>query len=157
MNKMETGDPIFLLGVTDRRLAALRVVLALSALVISLIPSEPDRYASLTYYSISAYIAYSIIVFAVSRREVNFRPSVLRGIVWTDLGWATLLISLSSGSSSLFFFFYLFAVIVASSRAGFRFGLWVALVSSVLCLLVGWLVTPEGHLEVGRLAMGLIS
>jgi signal transduction histidine kinase len=153
MNKMETGDPIFLLGVTDRRLAALRVVLALSALVISLIPSEPDRYARLTYYSISAYIAYSIIVFAVSRREVNFRPSVLRGIVWTDLVWATLLISLSSGSSSLFFFFYLFAVIVASSRAGFRFGLWVALVSSVLCLLVGWLVTPEGHLEVGRLAM----
>jgi hypothetical protein len=58
MNKMETKEPIALLGaVTDRRLAALRLILAAAGLlIIYVIPYEPDRYLTPVYYTLGVYM-----------------------------------------------------------------------------------------------------
>jgi hypothetical protein len=53
----------------------------------------------------------------------------------------------------LFFFFYLFAIIVASSKAGARFGFLVTIVSGALCILVSQFVPTSGEFDVTRFAM----
>jgi signal transduction histidine kinase len=154
MNKMETEDPILLLGaVTDRRLAGLRVILAIAGLlIIYLIPTSPGRYVAPTYYLLLACIAYSLVVYAVSRRRINFSRPVLQRLVWVDLAWYTVLIALTDGANSFFFFFYLFTIIVASSRAGYPFGLLVTVASAALCLAMSLVVPPE-NVDMPRFAM----
>jgi signal transduction histidine kinase len=155
MNKMETKEPIALLGaVTDRRLAALRLILAAAGLlIIYVIPYEPDRYLTPVYYTLGAYIAYSAIVYATSRRRINFPGSVLQRLVWADLAWYTILISMTDGVNSLFFFFYFFAIIVASSRVGYQFGLMVTAVSAALCLAMIMVAPPEVAWDMPRFVM----
>ena len=154
MNKMETEDPILSFGaVTDRRLAALRVILAIAGLlIIYLIPTAPGRYVDPTYYTLLGCIAYSLIVYAVSRRRINFSPSVVQRLVWADLAWYTVLIALTDGANSFFFFFYLFTIIVASSRGGYTFGLLVTAASAALCLAMS-LVVPPDTVDMPRFAM----
>lgn len=139
MQEAEIEDPITILGaVTDRRLSALRLKLALASfLIVYLIPSEPDRYFRLTYFLLAGYSIYSLAVYLLARRYTNFSPGVMRGLVFVDLAWYTILISLNIGSG--LYFFYLFAVIVASSRAGAGFGFLVAIVSALLSIGVGLL------------------
>ncbi len=154
MNRDEIEDPITTLGgVTDRRLSVLRLTLAVAALmVIYAIPSQPDRFVTLTYYSLGAHAIYSLLICVVARRRVNFSQGSLRAIVAADLAWYTLLTSLSSGTSGLFFF-YLFAVIVASSRGGPRFGFLVTVISATLSTAVGVLAAPSGAFNETRLVM----
>src|SRR5688572_2924569 len=155
MNKMETKEPILLLGaVTDRRLAALRLILAAAGLlIISLIPSEPSRYLTPVFYVLGAYIAYSFAVYAASRRRINFSSEVLQRLVWADLAWYTILVSLTDGVNSLFFFFYLFAIIAASSRVGYQFGLMVTSVSAALSVAMIVVAPPEVAFDMPRFAM----
>ena len=70
--------------------------------------------------------------YAASRRRINFSRLTLQRLVWADLTWYTALISLTGGVNSFFFFFYLFAIIVASSRVGYQFGLLITTVSAPL-------------------------
>ena len=154
MNKMETEDPILSFGaVTDRRLAALRVILAIAALlIIYLIPTAPGRYVDPTHYTLLGCIAYSLIVYAVSRRRINFSPPVVQRLVWADMAWYTVLIALTDGANSFFFFFYLFTIIVASSRGGYGFGLLVTATAAALCLAMS-LVVPPDTVDMPRFAM----
>ncbi len=126
----------------DERLVNLtRFILALSALIIIYVdPSEPDRLVNITYAPLALYTIYSAIVYFLSLR----RRSFLRGISlhWIDVVWYLVLISLSSGTNSLFFFFFFFAILVASFRSGYRTGLRVTIVSSILFLTIGYLTTP---------------
>jgi signal transduction histidine kinase len=155
MQQAQAKDPVFLLGaVTDRRLAALRLVLALAAtLIIYLIPPEPDRYLATTYYALAAYAVYSFLVYVASGHRMNFPLNALYALTFVDLAWYTLLTSLSNGTNSLFFFFYLFAIIVAASRGGAHFGLVVTVVSAILCVGVCLLVPPEGDLDMTRVTL----
>jgi signal transduction histidine kinase len=155
MNKMETKEPIILLGaVTDRRLAALRVILAAAGLlIIYLIPAEPDPYTATVYYTLGAYIAYSLFVYNASRSRINFPSHLVLRLVWADLAWYTILVALTDGVNSPFFFFYLFAIIVASSRLGYLSGLMVTSVSAALCVLMLVLAPPEGPIDMARVAM----
>jgi len=155
MNKMETKEPIILLGaVTDRRLAALRVILATAGLlIIYLVAADPAQYTPTFYYTLGAYIAYSLFVYNASRRRVNFSTTLVQGMVWADLAWYTILVSLTDGVNSPFFFFYLFAIIVASSRVGHPSGLVVTSVSAVLCMLMLVVDSPEGPVDMARVAM----
>lgn len=136
MYEGEIEDPITILGaVTDRLLSALRLKLAIaSALIVYLVPSEPDKYFRLTFYLLAAYSAYSLGVYLAARRHTNFSPAMMRALVCVDLVWYTVLISLNTSSN--LYFFYLFAVIVASSRAGAAFGFLVALISASLSIVV---------------------
>src|SRR5204863_7954014 len=154
MHRGEFEDPSTILGgVTDRRLSALRLTLAVAALIIIYaIPSEPDRYVHLTYYSLIAHAIYSFAVYAIARRRINFSQTTLRSVVAIDLAWYTLLTAISSGTNGLFFF-YLFAVIVASSRGGPLFGFLVTVISAALSIGVGFFAAPQGAFDQTRFVM----
>jgi signal transduction histidine kinase len=157
MNWTNTKDTSLLGALTDRRLAALRLSLAVAATVILyVLPPEPERYPLLTYYSLLGYVFYSLILYAASRGRINFSERVANGLVWADLAWFAALTALSNGTNSFFFFFYLFAIIVASSKGGVSFGLVVTAVSAALCVLVGQFV-PVGEFDVARFAMRPLS
>lgn len=155
MFRTDTNDPTSLLGaLTDRRLAALRLIMAVAAtLILFVITTDPGRYPNLTYYSLLAYVAYSVGLYAASRRRINFSDAVAHRLVWADLAWYAVLTALSNGTESLFFFFYLFAIIVASSKGGIPFGLVVTVVSAALCIVVSHFVPPAGEFDVARFAM----
>jgi signal transduction histidine kinase len=154
MRRPELDDPITMLGaVTDRRLSALRLKLAVAALlIIYLIPSEPGNQVSLPLYCLAAYAVYSFALFLVARRTVNFPPAVMQSLVVADLAWYTALTFVSDGMHGLYFF-YLFAVIVASSRGGAVFGFLITVISCFLCITVGLVASPPGAFDQTRFVM----
>jgi signal transduction histidine kinase len=154
MGRSQIEDPITMLGaVTDRRLSALRLKLAVAALlIIYLIPSEPGSPVWLSIYCLAAYAVYSFALFLVARRTVNFSPAVMQSLVVADLAWYTALTFVSNGMHGLYFF-YLFAVIVASSRGGAVFGFLVTVISCFLCITVGLIATPPGPFDQTRFVM----
>lgn len=139
---METTD---ITTVDNRIIAAMRLVLALSALLITLIdPSEPDRLVALTYLALGLYALYSLALYSSAQRYAALQAAIGRWAHWADVGWYTLLIALSSGTSSIFFFFFFFAILVASFRHGYRAGLSVVGASVALFTVVGFLAAPAG-------------
>src|SRR5262252_3877420 len=114
MNNRIAADPIeneivLLGGITDRKLGLLRLILAAAALLIIFIdPTEPDRYVSLTYFSLVAIAIYSLFVYIAAIQRTNFSAKVLTCLIWVDIAWATAMISMSSGTASVFYFFYMF-------------------------------------------------
>lgn len=135
------------IGLVDSRMvAAMRVVLASSALVIIYVdPLEPDRFVSITYAALILYTLYSAGLYVLQVRYSPLSEPISSWSHWADVGWYLVLIALSSGTSSIFFFFFFFAILVASFRWGFASGLRVAIVSSVLFTLVGYTTAPSGQ------------
>jgi len=126
-----------------RMIGLMRLVLASSALLIIYVdPAEPDHLVQATYAALFLYVLYSLILYvdALSRTAESASPR--RWAHWADLGWYTVIISLSSGTNSIFFFFYLFSILVASFTWGFRSGLAVSIVSTLLFGIVGYLTAP---------------
>jgi signal transduction histidine kinase len=121
----------------------MRLLLASSALlIIYLDPAEPDHLVQATYAALFLYVLYSLILYidALSRNAESGSPRSWAH--WADVGWYTVLISLSSGTNSIFFFFYLFSILVASFTWGFRSGAAVSIVSTLLFGIVGYLTAP---------------
>src|ERR1043165_6793102 len=128
-------------SVDERLVNFTRFVLALSALIIIYIdPSEPDRFVKITYTTLALYTGYSAFVYFLSRR----RQSAFLGSppYWVDVAWYVVLVSLSSGTNSLFFFFFFFVILVASFQSGYKAGLRVTIVSTMLFVTVGYFTTP---------------
>jgi signal transduction histidine kinase len=131
-------------SVDDRMIGLMRLVLALSALIIIFIdPTEPDKHVALTYLALSLYALYSAIVYALSLRRNARQSSRLRH--WVDVACYLTLISLSSGTSSVYFFFFFFAILVASFRFGFLEGLKVTVASALLFTIIGFVTAPAGN------------
>lgn len=128
-------------SVDERLVNFTRFVLALSALIIIYVdPSEPDRLVNITYTTLALYTVYSAAVYFLSlRRQPAFRRVPL---YWIDVAWYLLLISLSSGTNSLFFFFFFFVILAASFGSGYKAGLKVTIVSTLLFLTIGYYTTP---------------
>jgi hypothetical protein len=116
-----------------------RAFLALAALAIIYIePSEPSRLVGLTYISLAAYCAWSLL---------QLHPRIggsIGGSPWVDVAWATYLVALTQGTSSIFFFLYVFAILVASFSGGYRRGLQIAITSAILFTIVGLIAAPSG-------------
>lgn len=129
----------------DRMIATMRLVLAVSALlIIYLDPAEPDHLVQETYAALVLYVLYSALLYVDSlsvQGVFGWRRSWAH---WIDVAWYTLLIGLSSGTNSIFFFFYFFSILVASFRWGFRSGTRVTITSFVLFTGVGYLTAPSG-------------
>src|SRR5919112_702220 len=110
-------------SVDERMIGAMRLLLALSALLVIYIdPSEPDRFVTVTYAALALYSLYSGLRYygASTRRRV---------LPFGDSHW----------------------VDVASYRRGFRAGLSVAVVSAVAFTLVGFATAlPEPPFEWNR-------
>jgi len=128
-------------SVDERLVNITRFILALSALIIIYVdPSEPDRLVKVTYAALALYTIYSAIVYFLSSRHHSLFGSV--PLHWIDVAWYLILISLSSGTNSLFFFFFFVVILVASFRSGYKAGLRVTIVSSMLFLTIGYATTP---------------
>src|SRR5215468_1596691 len=113
-------------SVDDRMISLMRLILALSALLITYIdPSEPDRLVAVTYGALVIYSIYSGILYYLSLRGVRRPPLSISH--WIDVACFLVLIALSSGTNSIFFFFFFFAILVASFRWGFKAGLHVTI------------------------------
>lgn len=132
-----------LTSVDDRMISVMRLILAISALLIIYIdPSEPDRLVAVTYGALVVYTIYGVIVYWLSIRG---RPSLPLSIShWIDVGCFLALVALSSGTSSIFFFFFFFAILVASFRLGFKAGLRVTIVSAFFFTLIGYATARSG-------------
>jgi len=135
-------------SVDERLVNVTRVVLALSALIIIYFdPSEPDRLVNITYTTLALYSVYSALIYFLSLRyQARFRSIPL---YWIDVAWYVVLISLSSGTNSLFFFFFFFVILVASFQSGYKAGVKVTAISSILFVTVGY-VTTDNAIEPNR-------
>jgi signal transduction histidine kinase len=130
-------------SVDNRMICLMRLILALSALLIIYIdPSEPDRFVAITYGALIIYSLYSALLYFLSVRRSPRLPN--RIAHWVDVGCFLILVALSSGTSSIFFFFFFFAILVASFNWGFTAGFRVTLVSALLFTIIGFATAPVG-------------
>jgi signal transduction histidine kinase len=131
--------------VDDRIIAVMRLILALSALLVTIVdPSEPDRLVAITYTALSLYTIYSVALYLLVQRFQAIQAVFRKWSHWADVAWYVVLIGLSSGTSSVFFFFFFFAILVASFGWGFRSGLSVVVISAILFTSVGFATAPKG-------------
>jgi signal transduction histidine kinase len=128
--------------IDGRMIAAMRFVLAFSALLIIYIdPFEPDRYVAVAYGTLILYTVYSLSLYAISVRFGKFAQLAQNWAHWGDVVWYIILIGLSSGTSSIFFIFLFFPILVASFRHGFIAGLQISIVSALLFTFVGFAIS----------------
>jgi len=138
-------------AVTDKTLAAVRLVLAISAFFIVLFdPSEPNQLRQLTHYVLVTYILYSAILYLSVRRLTNFSWRVMQSVIWVDVVWYSVLITLGTSTNAVFFFFYLFAIIAGSSRAGTRFGFTLTVACTALFFILNVAFLSQLQLDVPR-------
>ena len=134
--------PLSELSFDLRMISAMRVILACSALLVTVIdPSEPEELVFPTYLALTGYVIYSGVIYILAIRHSRILPGKI--LHWLDIAWYLALIAVSSGTNSIFFFFFFFAMLVASFGWGFSEGLLVTLVSAVLFTIVGYATAPD--------------
>lgn len=136
------STPDALESVDERMVGAMRLLLALSALiVIYSAPAEPDRFVYTTYAALALYCVYSGVLYygaATGRAPLPFGKSH-----WIDVCWYVVLITLHSGTNSVLFFFFFFAILTAAFRKGYVEGMRVTAVSVVLFTVIGFVAAPQ--------------
>src|SRR5687767_14242592 len=91
-------------AITDKTLALVRLILAVSALfIVHFDPSEPNHLKTLTHYVLVTYILYSVTLYFCVRRRTNFSWRVMQGVIWLDVVWYSMLITLGTSSNAVFF------------------------------------------------------
>lgn len=133
-------------------IAGIRFVLAFSALLITLIdPPQQRELLNQIYTVLGLYCSYGVTVYMLAIRDSELLETVLPWAHWIDVGWYSVLVTLSHGTSSIFFFGFFFALLVASFRWGFIAGLRVALVSALLFVIAGlWSAYSDPTFELNR-------
>jgi signal transduction histidine kinase len=135
-------DPLLRGAIDERMIAAMRLMLALLALLSTYIdPGETTHYAAATYTVLAFYLGYSITLLTLAVRQRLTLPATVA--YWADVGWDILLIGSSKGTNSVFFFFLFFAILVASFQSGFTAGMRVTLVATVLFTGIGFAMAPD--------------
>ena len=84
---LKITDEITVFGaITDRRLAGIRVVLAVAALLaIVMDPAEPDHYVQATYAAPITYTIYSLAIYLYAHGHANFSWKQVQAVTWTDV------------------------------------------------------------------------
>jgi len=100
------------------------VLAAFFLLAIWIDPSEPSRYARLTYGILSGYLVYSLVLGAVTwRRDAG--PLSLQIVTHSvDLLVFACLMFLTSGPNSPFFVYFIFILVCATCRWQWRGTFW---------------------------------
>jgi signal transduction histidine kinase len=102
------------------------VFTAFTFLALSLDPSQPQRYARLTYLLLVAYLVYAATFAAFTFwRTPGKRAGLVTHVV--DLVLVTLFMYLTAWTTSPFFVYFTFALVVATMRWQLRGVLWTAL------------------------------
>jgi len=129
---------------TERVLAAARILLAAAAFIaIYIDPTEPTRYAVLTYGLLLTYILYSVgvlvfLTFIIT--PVRFQVPICAA----DILWVALLTAFTQGPNSPFFVFFTFVLVAAAYRWGFRETFATGMLSSGLLIVEGVFFAPGG-------------
>jgi signal transduction histidine kinase len=105
----------------ERILAIGRASLAVSALIaIYFDPTEPARFAALTYALLAGYAVYSLLVLLLVQPLLRLGSAAVLGLHGLDILWASAITVFSQGPVSPFFLFFLFVLLAAAYRWGFR-------------------------------------
>jgi hypothetical protein len=132
--------------IDNRMIAAMRLVLAASALaVIYIDPEEPSRFIATTYGAFILYTLYSASLYIAQVGYSSLAESISFWSHWADIGWYVLLIALSGGASSIFFYLFFFSILVASFRGGVASGYRVVIASLFFFSIVGYTTASSGH------------
>jgi signal transduction histidine kinase len=145
-------------GLIDSRLiAATRLILATSAMLIVDYTSMPLFNSDASRLVLVLYIAYSAALYLLAVRRSRLNQSIPVWSHWTDIGWYALLLALSGGAHSIFFFGFFFAILVTSFEWGFTSGLLATLVSASLFITVSFATSgEESNFETQRLLVRLL-
>jgi signal transduction histidine kinase len=128
----------------ERILAVGRSFFTISALIaIYLDPTEPTRFAQLTYGLLSSYAFYSIAVLVMVRRTALVGPRLALGLHGVDILWVSALTFFSEGPVSPFFLFFLFVSLSAAYRWGSRETMATAAIT-VAVLLIETVIAATG-------------
>lgn len=104
----------------ERTLATARAFLAVTSLVaIWIDPTEPSRYATLSYGLLVIYVVHSLLILVLVEVRPESSPGFRFGIHAVDVLWPALMSYFSSGPNSPFFTFNIFALLAATYRWGF--------------------------------------
>ncbi len=104
----------------ERTLATARAFLAVTSLVaIWIDPTEPSRYATLSYGLLVIYVAHSLLILVLVQVRAESSRGFRFGIHAVDVLWPTLMSYFSSGPNSPFFVFNIFPLLAAAYRWGF--------------------------------------
>src|SRR5262245_5823 len=151
----ELTDPVIRGAIDERMVAAMRLMLALLALLSTYINpdvAETTHYVVATYTVLACYLAYSLILVTLTFRRRALTPSALA--YWADVVWYICLIGSSKGTNIGVFFLNFFFILVASFQGGFTAGWRVTLVATVLLTGVGFAMAPaEPEFELNGLLL----
>ena len=128
------------------------ILSAFFLLAIWLDPSEPSRYARLTYGLLTVYVAYSLLIGVLTlRRHVN-SGHLQVGTHCIDMLVFALLMFFTAGPSSPFFVYFIFLLVCATLRWQWRGTIWTAgavlAIVSLLALLA--LLLQDQNFELNR-------
>jgi signal transduction histidine kinase len=145
-------------GLIDSHLiAATRLLLAISALLIIDYASVPHFDISGTRSVVLLYLAYSAAIYVFVALRKRPHRTVPIWSCWADIGWYSLMLALSGGANSIFFFGFFFAILLASFEWGFRAGLLATGVSILSFITVSLAAGLEqSNLELRRFLMRLV-
>lgn len=117
-----------------RLIAGMRVVLATSALLISVLDvSDRGPLALATGIVLVLYALYGFLIYHLSVRR--YPIAAHRILPWLDLLWYVPLIAFTS--NGIFYYFFFFSIVVASFSWGLNDGLRVTLASTGIYMFVG--------------------
>ena len=140
-------------GTDPRMLVLLRCVLAMSAFAIVAAPAETHALTA-TYGPMVLYFGFSLVIAYIwYRRNWPVTPRVFH---WIDLSFYTYLTAMVGSAEGFFFMFFFYPILVASFCWGFREGVMVTLVSTVLFATVGLVEGSAGYGRVLIPATGLM-
>jgi signal transduction histidine kinase len=123
-----------------RLIAGMRVVLATSALLISVLgATPPPAVATPAEIALVLYALYGLVIYHLSVRRKAIATHKI--IPWLDLLWYLPLISFTN--SGLFYYFFFFTIIVGSFSWGLNEGLRLTLASAAIYTLLGILNAPH--------------
>ncbi len=106
---------------TERVLAAVRVVLALSSLLLlELRPSDVSPFNEVVLFLLLLYLAHAVwlLILVHLRTEISKRFSVLSHAA--DILWPAIISLFAGGLNSPFFLYFIFALLAAAFRWGMR-------------------------------------
>ena len=124
-------DPFSEHWIDVRLISGMRVVLGISALLVSILDTVNNGTWSIpTVIALALYSLYGAFIYQLSARR---NPIATHKIIpWLDLLWYIPLITFASSGNSIYRYFFFFAITVASFSWGLRDGLRLTLASAAV-------------------------
>ena len=156
IRKPATRDPLSEQWIDLRLIAAMRVVLGTSALLVVLMqPMRTQRWIIPAYIALALYSLYGLLIYHLSVRR---NPIVANKLIpWLDLLWYLPLIAFTLKENSIFYFFFFFSIIVASFSWGLNEGLRLTLASAGVYTVIGVVSGYGEPIDLNRLLLPAIG